>query len=328
MAPSLRKVLLYASLAVLGLGLLAYLWFWLSFGAADHAEVSLEAHRVDPDEIVGALTYDPPPEVADLLTDAIRNGSVRTAGLDDDPVFAGTTDDPPAGPSAAESVIVAHDGAYYRVTVADKSAIELDRPTLTLDPANGTPGAARPIDELPAVDRRKVERVLVYRERGCEADPTAGQVPPCWVAYSTAAAERSVLLDDAGPDHVRVDSDVYAVTIRNRSVRGTAITYRAERLATGSRSLVARVVPTVDPERLPAGERRLFERAIDEGFHRTVYRHDLKRLPRDRLNSLLPKLGLPSLDAVAGRHRGSAVGYVEYNGTYYRVTFAYKDTYA
>lgn len=329
MERSIPEVLAILAIAALGLLLIGFLGFAFMFGAADNTQVAFEAQQLSADEVVDDSTYDPTEHQQSFVEHTLRNGTSRHVRLHYDPFF----DEAPAHQiherGGAEFVYVEQEGTFYRVAVANVSEAETQRQTLELVRVNETSGDVIQYDELPTVDQREVRSAHVLKhKRDCGDTSRTKGTADCWSTYSTSDANRSILVPSPPADYVRYENQTYELVASERTVEGTAITYQATPVSNDSAAFRSQFVTEVNEGELTEGERELLEQAIGEGYHIQVHRHDFKEVPRERFNSLLPKLGLPSLDSLSGAHHGSSVGYIDYRGAYYRVHIEYADTYA
>lgn len=327
MERSIGEIVAFVAVAAVGLTLVGFLGFAFMFGAADNTEVTLEAQPLSAAGVVEDVTYTPPEAHQPIVDRTIANGSSRTVSLDSDPFFDAAPAHQVHGQDAAQSVYVERGGTFYRIDVANTATVETRRQTLELVAVNETGGDVIAFDELPVADRRVVSEAYAYRQRGCDSASQSDRDPPCWRPYSSRAANASMLVPTPRTDYVRYENRTFDLVVRERTVDGTAITYRATPVANDSAAFRAQFVTPVDETDLTDGERQLLQVAIDEGYHIQVHRHDLQQVPRERFNSLLPKLGLPTLDVLSRGHHGSEVGYIEYRGVHYRVQVEYSDTY-
>lgn len=329
MERSIPEILAILAIAALGLLLVGFLGFAFMFGAADNTQVTFEAQQLSAAGVVDDITYDPTEQQQSFVEHTIRNGTGQHDRLHYDPFF----DEAPAHQiheqGGAEFVYVEQEGTFYRVAVTNVSEVETQRQTLELVRVNDTSGDVIQYDELPSVDQQEVRsaHVLKYK-RDCGDTSRAKGTTDCWSTYSTSDANQSILVPSPPADYVRYQNQTFELVVSERTVEGTAITYQATPVLNDSAAFRSQFVTGVNEDDLTDGERELLEQAIGEGYHIQVYRHDFKEVPRERFNSLLPKLGLPTLDSLSGAHHGSAVGYIDYRGAYYRVRIEYSDTYA
>lgn len=326
---SIPELLAILSLAVMGILLLGFLGFGLMFGAADNTQVTFEAEQLSADGVVDDIAYDPPTRYRSLVEHLVRNGSGRQIRLRYEPFFEEAPRHQIHEPNGAQYVYVDHEGTFYRVAVTSISDTATRRQTLELVQVNGTSDEVLGYDALPAVDRNEVRSAYTLKyKRGC-GDSTRVKGPgDCWSTYSTTDANRSVLVPTPTADFLRYRNQTFRVVTRERTVDGTAITSEASAVANDAEAFRSEVGTAVDMADLTDGERKPLERAIGDGYHVQVYRHDFKQVPCERFNSLLPKLGLPTFDRLSQGHRGSRFGYIEYRGAHYRVHIEYVDTYA
>lgn len=325
---SIGELLVWIAIAAVGLAFIGFLGFAFMFGAADNTQVTFEAEQLSAADIIDDVTFDPPREHQSTVDRIVENGSVRSVTIDYEPFFGDAPAHQIHGDGSAEAVYVEQDGTFYRIAVSNTVDVETRRQTLELVPVNETDGDVITFEELPDVDRRVVREAYAYLERECDTDADSERAPPCWRPYSSQAANASILVPSPSEDYVSYKNQTFELVVRERTVNARAYTYRATSVANDSASFREEFVTPVSEDELTQDERELLEQAIGDGYHVQVYRHDFKSVPRDRFNSLLPKLGLPTLDSLSGAHHGSAVGYINYRGDYYRVTIEYSDTYA
>lgn len=325
---SIPEILALLAIAVMGLMLLGFLGFAFTFGAADNTQVTFEADRLTAAEVVENVTYDPPRQVQPLVNKTTANGSSRTVTIDAEPYFEDAPPHQIYGEGTAEYVYIEQDGTFYRLGVTDTTEVETSHYTLELVSVNGTRGDVIAFDELPTADQRVVNEAYVYWVRGCGSTSDEERAPPCWRPYSSQAANESILVPTPSSEYIRHENQTFEIVVRERMVNARALTYESMAVANDSDVFRSVFVTTVDEDQLTEDENKLLEQAIDGGYHIQVSRHDFKQVPRELFNSLLPKLGLPKLDALSGGHQGSAVGYIDYQGVYFRVKIVYSDTYA
>jgi hypothetical protein len=101
---TVRRVLDVAfvvSLVALVVATAAYGYFALTFGSADHTQLTVTAERLSPEEITADVTVSLDPSARSLVGRAVANESARMVG--DGPDIGGE--------------YVRYEGAYYRVTV-------------------------------------------------------------------------------------------------------------------------------------------------------------------------------------------------------------------
>lgn len=329
MERSIPEIIATLAIVALGLLLLGFLGFAFIFGAADNTQVSFNATELSADGVVDDITYDPTAQQQSFIERTIRTGTGQQVRLYYVPFFEGAPAHQVHERSGDEFVYVEQEGTIYRVRVTAIKEIEAIRQTLELERVNETSGDVIQYEELPEVDKREVRsaHTIKYR-RDCGNTSRVKTPPYCWAVYSKEDANRSILVPTSDAEYVRYQNQTFRLVPFVRSVDATAIEYRATPIANDSNEFRSRLVTSVSEGELTNEERELLQQAIHGGYHIKVHRNDFKQVPRERFNTLLPKLGLPSLDRLSQGHQGTSYGYILYRGTYYRIKIDYRDTYA
>lgn len=329
MERSIPEIIATLAIVALGLLLLGFLGFAFMFGAADNTQVTFNATELSADGVVDDITYDPTAQQQSFIERTIRTGTGQQVRLHYTPFFEGAPPHQVHGRYGDEFVYVEQEGTIYRVRVAVTEEIEANRQTLELERVNETSGNVIRYEELPEVDQREVRSAytLKYR-RDCGNESRVKAPPYCWAIYSEEDANRSILVPTPEAEYLRYQNETFRLIPFIRSVDATAIEYRATPIANDSSEFRSTLVTTVSERELTDEERELLQQAIHGGYHIKVHRNDFKEVPRERFNTLLPKLGLPTLDRLSQGHQGTSYGYILYRGTYYRIEIDYRDTYA
>lgn len=319
--------LLAIAAAVLG-GLLV-LGFALSFGSADHAEVSIQAQPLSPAEVVDDGTVELDAAGRAVVAEAVANGTARSTAASFDPVFARASWYQVHGQAPGAFVFVEHDGRFYRFGVTNASAVRVSRPTLGLQPVDRADGQVTDYDSLPFVDQFRIREALRYSAvTDCDPADVSTDATRCWAIYEPGDVNTSALVPSPTTDYVRYEDRTFRVVVRERSVDALALTYAASRMADDPAAFRAHLASDVDPAALTDRERTVFEQAVESEFRVRRSRHDPRSLTVERLDGLLAELDLPPFAELRGGHHGRAVSFVRFGDTYYRVIVVYRDTYA
>lgn len=325
---ALRALALLAVAAAL-LGGLLVLGFALSFGAADHAVVSIQAQPLSPDGVVADSTVELDPAGQAVVAEAVANGTAETTAVSAEPVFAGASWHQVHGQALGAFVFVEHEGRFFRLAVTNASSAEISRSTLGLHAVDRADGSVTDYGSLPFVDQFRVREALRYKAiTDCDPADESAEATRCWAIYETGEVNASVLVPSPPTDYVRYDNRTFRVLVRERSVDALTLTYSATRVADDPAGFRGQLTSDVDPAAFTDRERTMFEQAIDGEFRVRRSRHDPRSLPVERLDGLLAELDLPPVAELRRGHHGRAVSYVRFGGTYYRVTVVYADTYA
>lgn len=317
------------ALAISILGGLLVLAFALSFGAADHAQVSIQAQPLSPDGVVDDGTVELDPAGQAVLAEAVANGTARSTAASFDPVFAGAHWYQVHGQGLGASVFVEHEGRFYRLAVTNASAVELQRPTVGLQPVDRADGHVTDYDALPFVDQSRIREALRYNAiTDCDPADESAEATRCWAIYEPGDVNASALVPSTTTDYVRYDNRTFRVVVRERSVDALALTYAAERVASDQEAFRAHLATDVDPGVLTDRERAMFDEAVEGEFRVRRSRRDPRSLPVAEIDGLLAALDLPPVAELRPGHHGRAVSYVRLGETYYRVIVVYRDTYA
>lgn len=309
-------------------GLVAVIVLAFSFGAADQEVVAIRAEPLTADEVVADATVELDAAGQAVVAEAIANGSAQTVAPDEDSVFDEAAWYRVHEDAGLEFIYVEYNGSFYQFTVTNTSQVEVMTPTLGVVPVNRTDERVIDYRSISGVDQQRFREALRLRQTtDCDPTATGPNAPRCWSVYEPDEVADSAFVPSPLADYVRYRNRTYRLVVRQRPVGTPALSYAATRLTSDPGRFRDRLVTDVEPATLDDREREMFEAAVDDEFRVGQSRRDLGSFPEERVDGLLTKLGLPSIDTLRPGHQGRAVSYVRLGDTYYRIVVEYYNTY-
>lgn len=280
----------------------SFLYFSLTFGAADHTQFTLTADRLPRDRIAENATAALSEREAAVVDEAYRNGSARTVAERVD----------------LDGAYVERNGTYYRVHVEHGPDVTRDRPVLTIAQVNESGGEVVPASDLPPPDERAFR--LAWRAWSVRnADRGSGDPPVGHVYETVPDPADSVFVPDQEVRYVRHENRTFRVLVRTEHVSLDSTAYRLDPVAGNESAFVDVLVRNVTG-RLNDSAAQPLDRAVANGSY--VSRASEYAAAERPIRPVAEAIGVDDPADLLYDRDGATVRYVRYEGRYYRVTLS------